>query len=148
MPSTKNKVSYTDPVTGKIFWLEADELIQADSHSLKGTPKGAMDKDTKDKISKALKQSHAKNIRVHTDKTKATISESLKGKVTSEETRKKMSEKAKALWAKRKADGHTVSTKTKQALSMAGKGKVKSAEHRAKISAALKARHNSKQTPS
>jgi hypothetical protein len=54
------KVQYHNPVTVKDYWLEEDELIGLNDHSLKGVPKGEMADETKDKISEGLKKRHAK----------------------------------------------------------------------------------------
>jgi len=134
------KIRYKNPVTGKVYWLEEDEFVGLNDHSLKGVPKGAMGNDIKAKISDGLKTDHADNPRVHSADTKEQISEALTGKAVSDETRKKLSKRAKEQWARQKKEGHVVSTATKKKLSKAGKGKPKSAEHRAKISAAMKAK--------
>ena len=133
--------TYTDPITGKVYELSEDELLHPNSHSLKGTPRGAMSEETKQKISASLVTSHEETPRTHLDKTKHKISKSLTGHTVSDETKKKMSESAKKRWKTRKQEGHIVSQKTKTAISKATKGKPKSAEHKAKISAAMKAKH-------
>ena len=139
MSKKGRKVQYNNPVTGKVYWLEEDELIGLNDHSLKGIPKGEMADKTKDKISEGLKKNHAENPRAHSSDTKEQISEALTGRTVSDDTRRKLSERAKEQWQRQKNAGRTVSAEARKRLSAAGKGKPKSPEHRAKIAAAMRA---------
>lgn len=136
------KVQYRDPVTGNVYWVEQDQLIGQNDHSLKGIPKGPMPEETKKKLSKAVKKHLKENPREQSDETKDLIRQANTGKTLEEATRQKISERATEQWARQKADGYTVSDKTKKKLSKAAKGKAKSPEHRAKIAAAMRARKN------
>lgn len=143
MPKSR-KVQYRDPVTGNMRWVDEDQLIGQNDHSLKGTPKGPMAEETKSKIAAGVRKHLEKNPRVQSEETKERIRQANRGKEVSQETRDKLSQRATEQWAKKKVKGYTVSVRTRQKLSQANKGKSKSAEHRAKISAALRARHQQK----
>lgn len=136
----KRQVPYTDPVTGVTRMVDEDALIGQSDHSLKGAVKGAMDAETKAKISASVKAYIEVNPREQSEETKERIRQANIGKTVSEETRKKLSEKAKQQWARRKEKGYVVADETKSKISEATKGKPKSNAHKAKIAAAMRAR--------